>query len=342
MHSIQSLEKSDFAFEESVSRLAAFKLPNVGISRIAGPDAIRYANGRLTQNISDLKVGQAKEFMLLEPKGRPLALGNIARLAEDELLVLSSSQSQVPFAKSFLQFKVADQLDLTEMNSEYELIALAGLPTDKYPLLFTEKLFTPPMSGNASSEIFSKQQIYCLASRPYFQKVTNDSGTSIHILFLAVPSSCLESLISTLNDMEIPLFSDSDFELLRIALMIPSTFELDNKCIATDLNYQPYISHTKGCYAGQEVVEMSTARGRPNKRQVLLRVKGSSQVSLGQEIKFTSDEQQEPKLAGSVTSAICSKKFNASFCLAFVKNSIDSGAQFFIDDKPCDLLTVDT
>ncbi len=46
--------------------------------------------------------------------------------------------------------------------------------------------------------------------------------------------------------------------------------DIDKSTSATEIPYKDLISFTKGCYSGQEVVEMSIARGKPNKTLVKL------------------------------------------------------------------------
>lgn len=59
---------------------------------------------------------------------------------------------------------------------------------------------------------------------------------------------------------------------LRISSLKPEYgTDIDSSISATEIPHKNFISFTKGCYSGQEVVEMSIARGKPNKELVTLK-----------------------------------------------------------------------
>jgi aminomethyltransferase len=76
------------------------------------------------------------------------------------------------------------------------------------------------------------------------------------------------------------------------------------------------VSFNKGCYAGQEVVEMATARGRPNRQLVKFSVPGR-EVTAGS--KLSTDNSKAA--AGEVTSSVYLPQDNRSLILALVKTS---------------------
>lgn len=78
---------------------------------------------------------------------------------------------------------------------------------------------------------------------------------------------------------------------LRISSFSPEYgTDIDLNISATEIPYKNLISFTKGCYSGQEVVEMSIARGKPNKKLVCL---SSEQEITDKEIFATNKKEKK-------------------------------------------------
>ena len=106
------------------------------------------------------------------------------------------------------------------------------------------------------------------------------------------------------------LASDTVEEELRLILGEPLIGrELTDKTMGTDIDVTDYVSFNKGCYTGQEPVEMSTARGRPNR--ALIHFFGEGEVALPEGGKI------EP--SGQITSSLFIPYLNKTFGLGFVK-----------------------
>jgi folate-binding protein YgfZ len=56
------------------------------VIRIAGPDAISFVHGQLSQDVAGLAVGASAFTFLLEPQGKVSAWGRITRIADDAIL----------------------------------------------------------------------------------------------------------------------------------------------------------------------------------------------------------------------------------------------------------------
>ena len=95
--------------------------------------------------------------------------------------------------------------------------------------------------------------------------------------------------------------------------------DISDKNIATDIPFENKISFNKGCYAGQETVEMSTARGRPNKRLIL--IKSSDEIKEKENV-FEADNSD--KKIGLVTSVSFSEHDKSHYALCLIKNSSEA------------------
>ena len=57
------------------------------VVRTAGPEAVSYLQGQLSQDVEGLPLGESAESLLLSPQGKIDALVRVTRTADDELLV---------------------------------------------------------------------------------------------------------------------------------------------------------------------------------------------------------------------------------------------------------------
>ncbi len=74
--------------------------------------------------------------------------------------------------------------------------------------------------------------------------------------------------------------------------------DIDSSISATEVPYENLVSFTKGCYSGQEVVEMSIARGKPNKK--LVKLESNQKIKAGD---IFSTEKKEKKCGFIQTAA---------------------------------------
>ncbi len=119
------------------------------------------------------------------------------------------------------------------------------------------------------------------------------------------------------------LSSAAELEIRRVEAGLPRYgVDVSEDHFPFEANLDRAISHTKGCYIGQEVVARATARGHANKRLVGLRLAGEGVAAPGIEVSSAARPD-----AGVVTSSVISPRFGA-IALAYVhKSSWDPGTQ---------------
>jgi folate-binding protein YgfZ len=109
-------------------------------------------------------------------------------------------------------------------------------------------------------------------------------------------------------------------DILRIEAGFPAYGkELDETIIPLEANLEEtHISHTKGCYVGQEIIARIHSRGHTNRALTGLLVDGSQLPRKGDKIVPVSDDTGKP--AGWVTSACQSPALRRVIALAFVRH----------------------
>ena len=95
-------------------------IPNTQTYQVSGPDAERYLQGRITQNVKTLAVGETKWSLLLTPNGKIQGKFLISRGASDAFYIatdpMPNDEAIAEFESALLQFKVADQLTLERVE----------------------------------------------------------------------------------------------------------------------------------------------------------------------------------------------------------------------------------
>lgn len=289
------------------------------IAFIEGPDAERYLHGRITQNVKTLKKDSGAHSLVLTPQGKVQGTFTIYKL-ENKFLVVSDSLSSETRAEelvsSIMQFKVADRLTLTSIKDTHLLVSVQGAEAGKLlESIFKISLPEPPLALIALE--VSREEVF----------ITNHNrGTAKGFDIVLSQKVFLETLKPGLSNC-IEDKTGEVLKLFRIASLTPAIdSDITEKTIATEINTTPYVSFNKGCYAGQEVVEMSTARGRPNRMLIGFYVENIGEA-LGVESSITTEDGTP---CGQITSESFLLDNKLSFALGFIKTTQADATSLFV------------
>lgn len=142
------------------------KLDKNTLLEVKGPDAITFLQGQLSQDISSLKIGDAKWFGLSNAKGRLLAVGQIFRSGDDQYWLVLPRGIAESIQAILLRYKFRSKVEFTrrddlniyaswgdndvESQHQYNLLA----ETD-HRILISEDL----IETNESEEAWTEQKI---------------------------------------------------------------------------------------------------------------------------------------------------------------------------------------
>ena len=94
------------------------------IIRIAGPDAISYLQGQLSQDVAALAAGASAFTFLLEPQGKVSAWGRVTRVADDAVLFdVDAGFADVALAR-LTRFKLRTKADIERLD--WRMMAIRG------------------------------------------------------------------------------------------------------------------------------------------------------------------------------------------------------------------------
>lgn len=111
-------------------------------------------------------------------------------------------------------------------------------------------------------------------------------------------------------------------EILRIEAGIPLYgVDMDESTIPLECNLEAtHISHTKGCYVGQEIIARVHSRGHTNRALTGLVVQGSALPYKGDKLFPTLSAEGEAREVGWVTSAAHSPRLGKVIALGYVRH----------------------
>jgi tRNA-modifying protein YgfZ len=270
------------------------------ILKITGPDRLRYLQGRVTQNLKNIDGNNAPWSLILSPQGKIEGVFYVLVTEDAYFLVLDTTDQNArdEFIKALFRFKVADQVFSEDVTENYQLYTL-------YQGDEVEDSLVSGLAGHAEYTARVKRGTLCCVD-----------------LFLKKDTSAT-FLKSALGFQQAEL---NDFERARILAGFPlSSKDIPASVFAPDLPVSRYVSFNKGCYAGQEVVEMATARGRPNRTLIQFRGQGILKFESGQILYVKKDT--ELKKAGFVTSIVSEKDSTKFVGLGYLKTVfLDEGS----------------
>ena len=315
--SFGSVESEYWALKEAAGLI---DLSHRGRLLVSGPDAARWLHGMTTNEVKDLPVGQGNHAMFLNAHGRILSDGRVFRFGENEFLVDCDPRRAELVRESMYKHIIADQVELIDVRSTLACLAIEG-PTAR-ELLRQAVGFEPPnMLPLESIEIpedaaGTKQPLRLARAR-----VTNETGFWLWSSPERIAAIWGKAVEVGLVLGALPAGMDA-VEICRIEAGVPSCgAEIIEKTLLQEVLSESrvarYVSHTKGCYIGQEIVERVRSRGSVHRQLVGLLFDGPQDIQLPSEVRLMSDAGYAN--AGTVTSVTYSFGLRRTVALAMLQ-----------------------
>ncbi len=285
---------------QTILQGAAFApLDDRAFLRITGPDATRWLNGMVTNNIQALQPGEGNYNFLLNAQGRIQGDCTVYRDPEDPTYILETDKAQIDNIQQLLdKFIIMDDVELTHGEDRQCLLLLGKTAHTvlgaREPEAYLGDTRTVPgplslMYPNTSNLI---QQI----TTPF---LVPGSVTRFHI----IPGEGeQDELHKWVKASGVHQASPETLEALRILEARPRYgVDIRNTETAKDLpqeTNQPQALHfAKGCYLGQEIVERIRSRGQVHRQFTPFRLEGAPPTT------FPTPLEANGKPAGELTSA---------------------------------------
>ncbi len=108
----------------------AVYLGDRGVARVAGPDAVGFLQGLLTNDVETLPIGQSRYAGLLTPQGKILFDFLVFRTADDEFLLDVPADKTAELVKRLGFYKLRAKVAISEAPNLAVIAAAEGEPPD--------------------------------------------------------------------------------------------------------------------------------------------------------------------------------------------------------------------
>ncbi|MDJ0954571.1 MAG: glycine cleavage T C-terminal barrel domain-containing protein [Acidimicrobiia bacterium] len=254
---------------------------------VTGPDAVRFLDGLLSQNLAAMAEGTTARSLLLAPNGKLRATLLVLRGGEQVGLVCDAGRAEVVRA------------DL----SRFKIRVDAAISVEERPVV----------------EVWGVNAAEHVAGAPEAGRwVMANERVSFRMPFA---HSSVDRIVVVGWSPSIALVDTAVVEPFRIEVGEPVMgTDLTEKTIpqeAGDINSA--VDFTKGCYLGQELVARIDSRGHVNRRLAGLVLDGESIPEPGKEIS------RGDRSVGEVTSAVWSVTRGSVLALGMVRVEVEAG-----------------
>ena len=280
-----------------------------------GPDAVRFLQGMVTNDVDAIATGSAGYALLLTPKARVVADMRLTRLGETTFLADADGAAATALRTVLTRYRLASKVTIEACDDRFGVLAVAG---PKAAALLLDALGAAPRAGAAegagtdaelpSGVVHVIQSAFC--GEQAFE--------------LIGPRAALDEawtrLAAGLAQHGGRVFGDQAYDILRVEAGVPRFgAEIDEQVMPAEAGVvERAVSFTKGCYIGQEPVARLHYRGHANRglRSIVL---GGTAPEAGATVEV------EGREVGRITSATESPTLGRAVALAIVRREVDPG-----------------
>lgn len=295
--------------EAAAARKAAalFRRPECGLLEVSGADRVRWLDGMLSNDVTQLAPGAAQSgcpALLLTRQGRIVADPHV--LAIGESFWLDVERAALAKTRETLErFIVADQVELRDASADWERLALEGPAAgDALAALMGAPLALAASAGVACEIAGAHAVVAAYGATAGARQLWIVAGEGERVA---------RALLEAAGDHGLFAASPAALEILRIEAGRPRVLmELDESVLPAEAALESAVSFTKGCYTGQEIVARLASQGTPAHRLVGLAFEGPELAEVGVALEHAA------KRVGEVTSA-CISADHGAIALGFVR-----------------------
>src|SRR5215210_6982308 len=106
----------------------ATALDDLGAIRVLGPDAVKFLQGQLSSDVTQLSPEQSLLAGFHNPQGRVIALVRLASLGREDVLALLPRELAAPVAARLGKFILRARVKVFDDSSSWQITGIAGDP----------------------------------------------------------------------------------------------------------------------------------------------------------------------------------------------------------------------
>ena len=277
--------QSNPLYYDLTEKSAVLDISNYGRLRLTGNDSLDLMNRLTTNQIDNLRINTGVFTVLTSNKGRIIDLLYIHREDNEKLLVITSPNNQVSVTEWIDFYTFTEDVRISDISDKTKFFSIVGPNCE----IAAEKFFADSKDFTIfNSSIFGLPCTNLLAN--------ND-----------LPQELIQSMSTNFSDPDI-------LDFIRIERFVPLMnidFSENNNPLEAGL--KKFISFSKGCYIGQEVIARLDSYSKVQRLLVGLEWCGDIEIEKGSILYLDGIE------IGNVTSSAFNRSETGGIGLGFLK-----------------------
>jgi tRNA-modifying protein YgfZ len=274
-----------------------------GVLELTGRDRATFLHALLSNEIKALTPGQGCAATLLDVHGKVQVVVYVW-VADDRIFVVTPPAMAAKTAEALDHYLFSEKVAIEDVSREHALFVLAGPRAAET----SERLIGVRPPDTPWSHV-----VATLDDTPV-RLVSGGGETGEPEVWIMAGSAEASKVRAALTGANVPPIGPEAFESSRIEAGTPVFgHDVDESVLLPEIPFQNLLSHTKGCYPGQEVVVRIRDRGHVNRLLRGLVLEGDQVPPQGAEVVA------DDGAIGKVTSAVRSLGLSRPIALAFVR-----------------------
>ena len=274
-----------------------------GVLELTGRDRATFLHALVSNEIKALGPGQGCAATLLDIHGK-VQVVLFVWVAEDRIFVVTPPAMAAKTAEALDHYLFSEKVAIEDVSREKALFVLAGPQARET----SERLTGARPSERPWSHVVGK-----LGEAPV-RLVTGGGETGEAEVWIKCSLAEASKVREALAEAGVEPIGAEAFESLRIEAGTPLFGrDIDESVLLSEIPFENLLSHTKGCYPGQEVVVRIRDRGHVNRMLRGLALDGDQVPAQGADVLV------DDAAIGKVTSATWSFGLARPIALAFVR-----------------------
>jgi folate-binding protein YgfZ len=275
--------------------------------KFGGTERLDLINRLSTNQVIPLEKFKGVKTILTSDKGRFVDLLTLFNLGDIVFVHCSFNNAEKVLAH-LDKYTIMDDFVPADLSGTHETILFYG---DKVREL-AEKITGKDIA------LLNNDGFIITGTHDAIAFANDDAFGGIEFTYSKKDKEYWESIIFTednTNEFGLKETSASEFEVKRVELGIPKFGnEMSDLTNPLECGLNKYVSFTKGCYIGQEVIARLDAYDKISKHMVGIRLENESSIQITGQSKITIDGKE----CGFVTSSVYSEKFG-NIGIGFIK-----------------------
>jgi folate-binding protein YgfZ len=309
----------------AMRRLAGSYRQGRGVLLLSGAESVDFLQRLSTNDTSPLDAGKYVTSVLTTEKGRIVDVCTILR-HEGNILVLTSAGMSAVVKIWLEKYVIMEDITVTDISASLTSISLIGPEVERILGRSAARGWSPLANAPVDLQI---EGAACTCLR--------DDGCVAPYYHLIVKPSSVESLVASLSASGVlrPLGSIA-FDGFRIEQGVPLVGkDVDGTVNPLEASLRRYISFSKGCYIGQEVIARIDTYKKLQKELRGMVIDAPQEASFSPGTVWAGEE-----VVGQTTSHAWSFSLQRHVALGFVRTGTESASLQLRPESPSEAYTV--